>query len=119
MSPLGKIVTIGIALVTGTSLLTGITTAYMLRPAATTETMAATSPPDSGAHDGLAMRHGRGSRLAYRQAWRNRWAARGGPRRRRGRSRERRLGRRQGGFYWGAGWERRRGGGRGRQKPTK
>jgi hypothetical protein len=42
MSPFGKIVTIGIALVTGTSLLTGITTAYMLRPAAPADTMAAT-----------------------------------------------------------------------------
>jgi hypothetical protein len=43
MSPLGKIVMSGIALVTGTSLLTGITTAYMLRPAAPTDTMPATS----------------------------------------------------------------------------
>lgn len=37
MKPLGKIVTAGIALVAGTSLLTGVTTAYMLRPAAPAE----------------------------------------------------------------------------------
>jgi hypothetical protein len=34
MKPLGKIVTTVIALITGTSLLTGVTTAYMLRPVA-------------------------------------------------------------------------------------
>jgi hypothetical protein len=45
MSPLGKIVTTGIALVTGTSLLTGVTTAYMLRPAAPADTMTATYAP--------------------------------------------------------------------------
>ena len=43
MNPFGKIVTIGIALVTGTGVLTGVTTAYMLRPAAPADTMAATS----------------------------------------------------------------------------
>jgi hypothetical protein len=37
MKPLGKVVTAGIALVAGTSLLTGVTTAYMLRPAAPAE----------------------------------------------------------------------------------
>ena len=47
MSPFGKIVTTMIALVTGTSLLTGVTTAYMLRPAGPTNTMTATyaTPP--------------------------------------------------------------------------
>src|SRR5712692_3119042 len=45
MSPLGKIVTTGIALVTGTSLLTGVTTAYMLRPATPADTMTATYAP--------------------------------------------------------------------------
>ncbi len=45
MSPLGKIVTTGIALVTGTSLLTGVTTAYMLRPAAPADTMTTTYAP--------------------------------------------------------------------------
>ena len=47
MSPFGKIVTTMIALVTGTSLLTGVTTAYMLRPAGPTDTMTATyaTPP--------------------------------------------------------------------------
>src|SRR5713101_4429386 len=45
MSPFGKIVTTGIALVTGTSLLTGVTTAYMLRPAAPADTMTATYAP--------------------------------------------------------------------------
>ena len=34
MSPFGKLVTAGIALIAGTSLLTGVTTAYMLRPSA-------------------------------------------------------------------------------------
>jgi len=42
MNPLGKIVTAGIALVAGTSLLTGVTTAYMLRPAAPAESVAPT-----------------------------------------------------------------------------
>src|SRR6266852_7003315 len=45
MSPLGKIVTVGITLVTGTSLLTGVTTAYMLRPAAPADSMTATYAP--------------------------------------------------------------------------
>ncbi len=45
MSPFGKIVTIGIALVTGTAFLTGVTTAYMLRPAAPADTMTATYAP--------------------------------------------------------------------------
>ncbi len=45
MSPFGKIVTIGIALVTGTAFLTGVTTAYMLRPAASADTMTATYAP--------------------------------------------------------------------------
>ena len=47
MSPFGKIVTTIIALVTGTSLLTGVTTAYMLRPGVPTETMTASyaTPP--------------------------------------------------------------------------
>jgi hypothetical protein len=43
MSPRGKIVTIGTALVMGTSVLTGVTTAYVLRPAAPADSMAATS----------------------------------------------------------------------------
>jgi hypothetical protein len=43
MSPFGKIVTIGIALVTGTSLLTGVTTAYMLRSTVPADNMVATS----------------------------------------------------------------------------
>ena len=47
MSPFGKIVTTMIALLTGTSFLTGVTTAYMLRPAGPTDTMTATyaTPP--------------------------------------------------------------------------
>src|SRR5215813_4826283 len=47
MSPLGKIVTAGIALVTGTALLTGVTTAYMLRPASpeSPTTLAAQTSP--------------------------------------------------------------------------
>ena len=47
MTPFGKIVTIGIALVTGTSLLTGVTTAYMLRSTVPADSMVATSatPP--------------------------------------------------------------------------
>ena len=47
MSPLGKFVTAGIAVVTGTSLLTGVTTAYILRPpapAAPMTTAYATTP---------------------------------------------------------------------------
>jgi hypothetical protein len=43
MSPFGKIVTIGIALVTGTSLLTGVTTAYMLRSVTPADTLVAPS----------------------------------------------------------------------------
>jgi len=43
MSPFGKIVTIGIALVTGTSLITGVTTAYMLRSTVPADNMVATS----------------------------------------------------------------------------
>ena len=39
MNPLGKIVTAGIALIAGTSLLTGVTTAYVLRPAAPAESL--------------------------------------------------------------------------------
>ena len=42
MNSLGKIVTAGIALVAGTSLLTGVTTAYMLRPAAPAESITPT-----------------------------------------------------------------------------
>jgi hypothetical protein len=42
MSPLGKIVTAGIAVVTGTSLLTGVTTAYILRPPVPAAPMTAT-----------------------------------------------------------------------------
>jgi hypothetical protein len=45
MNPFGKIVTIAIALVTGTALLTGVTTAYMLRPAAPADTMTTTYAP--------------------------------------------------------------------------
>src|SRR5258705_1926968 len=37
MNPLGKIVTAGIAVVTGTALLTGVTTAYVLRSASPVE----------------------------------------------------------------------------------
>lgn len=36
MSPFGKLVTAGIALIAGSSLLTGVTTAYMLRPSTAT-----------------------------------------------------------------------------------
>jgi hypothetical protein len=43
MSPFGKIVTIGVALVTGTAFLTGVTTAYILRPGTPADTMTATS----------------------------------------------------------------------------
>lgn len=42
MNPLGKIITVGVAVVTGTSLLTGVTTAYMLRPGAPPAPMTAT-----------------------------------------------------------------------------
>ena len=42
MTPLGKIVTAGIAVVTGTSLLTGVTTAYVLRSPAPTAPLTAT-----------------------------------------------------------------------------
>ena len=42
MRPLGKIITAGVAAVVGTSLLTGVTTAYMLRPAAPAQSMTAT-----------------------------------------------------------------------------
>jgi hypothetical protein len=42
MSPFGKLVTTGIALVTGTALLTGVTTAYMVRPTAPADSMTAT-----------------------------------------------------------------------------
>ena len=45
MSPFGKIVTTIIALVTGTALLTGVTTAYMLRPGVPADTMTATYAP--------------------------------------------------------------------------
>jgi hypothetical protein len=58
MTPLGKIVTAGIAVVTGTSLLTGVTTAYILRPPApaapVTTTYAAT--PARRAPEGVAAR---------------------------------------------------------------
>src|SRR6266850_5131368 len=58
MNPLGKIVTAGIAVVTGTSLLTGVTTAYILRspaPAApVTQTYATT--PIRRAHADVAAR---------------------------------------------------------------
>ena len=43
MSPFGKIVTIGIALITGTSLLTGVTTAYMLRSTVPADNMVASA----------------------------------------------------------------------------
>lgn len=47
MTPLGKIVTAGIAVVASTSLLTGVTTAYILRPSAPAERVTATlaTPP--------------------------------------------------------------------------
>ncbi len=45
MSPFGKVVTTGIALVVGTSLLTGVTTAYMIRPPAPPDTISATYAP--------------------------------------------------------------------------
>jgi hypothetical protein len=41
MNPLGKIIAVGVAVVAGTSLLTGVTTAYMLRPAAPAAPMTA------------------------------------------------------------------------------
>jgi len=41
MRPLGKIITGGVAIVMGTSLLTGVTTAYMLRPAPPAQSMTA------------------------------------------------------------------------------
>ncbi len=50
MITLGKIVTAGIALVTGTALLTGVTTAYILRPQApSTETYTTTPVPRASA----------------------------------------------------------------------
>ena len=45
MNSLGRIVTAGVGLATAASLLTGVTTAYVLRPAAPTAAMAATSVP--------------------------------------------------------------------------
>ena len=45
MNSLGRIVTAGIGVATAASLLTGVTTAYMLRPAAPAAAMAATSVP--------------------------------------------------------------------------
>jgi len=45
MNPLGRIVTVGIAVATTASLLTGVTTAYVLRPTAPAAAMAATSVP--------------------------------------------------------------------------
>ena len=48
MSPLGKIVTAGIAVVTSTALLTGVTTAYILRPPAPTAPMTATYTTAAG-----------------------------------------------------------------------
>ena len=45
MNSLGRIVTAGIAVASAASLLTGVTTAYMLRPAAPAAAMAATSVP--------------------------------------------------------------------------
>lgn len=42
MRPLGKIITAGVAAVVGTSLLTGVTVAHMLRPAAPAQSMTAT-----------------------------------------------------------------------------
>jgi len=45
MSPFGKIVTTAIALVTGTAFLTGVTTAYMLRPATPADMQTATYAP--------------------------------------------------------------------------
>jgi hypothetical protein len=41
MRPLGKIITVGLAVVVGTSLLTGVTTAYMLRSPSPARSMAA------------------------------------------------------------------------------
>ena len=45
MKPLGRIVTAGIGVATAASLLTGVTTAYMLRPAAPAAAMAEASVP--------------------------------------------------------------------------
>jgi hypothetical protein len=45
MNSLGRIVTAGIGVATAASLLTGVTTAYVLRPAAPAAAMAATSVP--------------------------------------------------------------------------
>jgi hypothetical protein len=42
MRPLGKIITVGVAVAMGTSLLTGVTTAYMLRSPAAAQSTAAT-----------------------------------------------------------------------------
>ena len=43
MRPLSKIITVGVAVVMGTSLLTGVTTAYMLRSPSPVQSMAASS----------------------------------------------------------------------------
>ena len=45
MKPLGRIVTAGVGIATAASLLTAVTTAYMIRPAAPTAAMAATPVP--------------------------------------------------------------------------
>jgi len=45
MKPLGRIVTAGIGIATAASLLTGVTTAYMLRPAAPAAAIAAAAVP--------------------------------------------------------------------------
>jgi hypothetical protein len=58
MNPLGKIVTAGIAVVTGTSLLTGVTTAYILRSPAPAAPMTASyaTTPVRRAHAEVAAR---------------------------------------------------------------
>jgi hypothetical protein len=68
MSPFGKVVTIGIALVTGTSLLTGVTTAYMLRPAASTDPVTATYAPAS-VRRAAAVAPQRSTPVATRTTW--------------------------------------------------
>jgi hypothetical protein len=56
MSPFGKLVTTSIALVTGTALLTGVTTAYMMRPAGPVEPTTAAYAATPAPHTSVAPR---------------------------------------------------------------
>ncbi|HTI53417.1 MAG TPA: hypothetical protein VMC04_04245 [Verrucomicrobiae bacterium] len=58
MRPLGKIITVGVAVVVGTSLLTGVTTAYMLRSPSPAQSMAASyATPSVGRTPAVVAAH--------------------------------------------------------------